>query len=116
MNCQAHQFSASSNCGIIAGTRVQSRAGNGVNLIFLSRSEACNLVHDAGAQPNELTIRASKELGRLHSPPWKPQPGIKRDPSFSCRLLFMSEISEKFRKVKKKKEKNFMPSQEWKVF
>lgn len=43
MNCQAHQFSASSNCGIIARTRVQSRAGNGVNLIFLSRSEACNL-------------------------------------------------------------------------
>lgn len=43
MNGQAHQFSALSNCGIVAGTKVQSRAGNGVNLIFLSTSEACNL-------------------------------------------------------------------------
>lgn len=33
----------SGNCGIGSATRVLSRPGKGVNLILLSRSEACNL-------------------------------------------------------------------------
>lgn len=40
---QAHLSSASGSRGIGSGTRVPSRPGKGVNLILLSRSEACNL-------------------------------------------------------------------------